>query len=126
MKLRSSRDVIIRTDAWDKAIEFYSSILNLAVTHRGQTLMGFDTGAFRLYVEKGAPHGPVFDFLVPDIPAAKLALVAAGCAVLEENPRIPRCYMADPFGLVFNLGQAPKKRPTSAKPIRRRSSSRGR
>lgn len=105
-KFRSSRDVIIRTDAWAKATKFYGSVLGLPVTHRSKTLVGFETGAFCLYVEKGDGHGPVFEFLVPDIQAAKRRLVAAGRTVLEENPSIPRCYIRDPYGVVFNIGQA--------------------
>ncbi len=106
-KFRSSRDVIIRADDWAKATKFYRSVLGLPVTHRSKTLVGFETGAFCLYVEKGDEHGPVFEFLVPDIQKAKRKLVAAGCTVLEENPSVPRCYIRDPFGVVFNIGQAP-------------------
>ena len=106
-QFQSSRDVIIRTGAWAEATEFYGSILGLPVTQHSATLMGFETGSFCLYVEKGKEHGPVFDFLVPDVQAEKRRLVAAGCTVLEENASIPRCYIRDPFGLVFNIGQAP-------------------
>jgi hypothetical protein len=67
-------------------------------------MVGFDTGALVLYVEKGAEHSPVFDFLTTDVQAAKERLVAAGCSIVEENPSVPRCYLKDPFGLVFNLG----------------------
>ena len=105
-KFRSSRDVIIRTDAWAKATKFYGSVLGLPVTHRSKTLVGFETGAFCLYVEKGKEHGPVFEFLVPDIQAAKRRLVAAGCTVLEEDASIPRSYIRAPYGVVFNIGQA--------------------
>jgi predicted enzyme related to lactoylglutathione lyase len=101
---RSSRDVIIRTGAWAKATAFYRSVLGLPVTHRSKTLMGFETGAFCLYVEKGKEHGPVFEFLVPDVRAAKHRLVAAGCSVVEEDASIPRCYIRDPYGVVFNIG----------------------
>jgi catechol 2,3-dioxygenase-like lactoylglutathione lyase family enzyme len=104
-KFKSSRDVIIRTGAWAKATNFYRSVLGLPVTLRSKTMMGFETGAFCLYVEKGKAHGPVFEFLVPDVQAAKRRLVAAGCAVLEEDPALPRCYIRDPFGIVFNIGQ---------------------
>jgi predicted enzyme related to lactoylglutathione lyase len=104
---QSSRDVIVRTDALAEATNFYGSILGLQVTHKSETLMGFETGAFCLYVEKGKEHGPVFDFLVPDVQAAKSRLVAAGCTVLEENSSIPRCYIRDPYGIVFNIGHAP-------------------
>jgi hypothetical protein len=32
-------------------------------------------------------------------------MLAAGCALQEENPALPRCYIRDPFGLVFNIAQ---------------------
>jgi catechol 2,3-dioxygenase-like lactoylglutathione lyase family enzyme len=102
----SSREVIIRTGAWAAASQFYESVLGLPVTLRTDTLMGFESGAFCLYVEKGHEHGAVFEFLVPDIQAAKRRLIGAGCTIQEENPDVPRCYIRDPFGLVFNLAQA--------------------
>ena len=101
----SSRDVIIQTDNWTKAIEFYETTLGFSLTHRSAELVEFETGAFRLYVEKGNRPGPVFDFLVPDMQAAKTRLLAAGCTIIEENPSIPRCYIRDRFGLVFNIEQ---------------------
>jgi len=101
----SSRDVIIQTDNWTKAIEFYETTLGFSLIHRSAELVEFETGAFRLYVEKGNRPGPVFDFLVPDMQAAKTRLLAAGCTIVEENPSIPRCYIRDRFGLVFNIEQ---------------------
>src|SRR6516165_11256997 len=103
--IQSSRDIIIQTNEWSRATEFYEKVLGFAITHRGPNLMGFETGAFCLYVEKGNRPGPVFDFLVPDIQAAKSRLLAAGCTVVEDNPAIPRCYIRDPYGVVFNIGE---------------------
>ncbi|OOG55632.1 VOC family protein [Rhodanobacter sp. C03] len=105
--IHSSRDVIIRTDAWAEAVGFYGTVLGLPVTHRSETLVGFETGSFCLYVEKGPEHGPVFDFLVANVQAEKHRLVAAGCVVIEENAAIPHCYLRDPYGVVFNLGKVP-------------------
>lgn len=102
--IRASRDVIVRTGAWAEAIHFYGSVLGLPVTHQSESLMGFETGAFCLYVEKGEPHGPVFEFLVSDVDAARQRLVAVGCVVMEEDASVPRCYLRDPCGLVFNVG----------------------
>ena len=68
-------------------------------------MLGLETGALRLYVEKAPASGPVLDFLVGDIEAAKARLLAAGCRIVEENPSVPRCYVRDPFGLTFNLGR---------------------
>jgi catechol 2,3-dioxygenase-like lactoylglutathione lyase family enzyme len=102
----SSRDVIVRTDAWSEAVRFYESVLGWRVSQHDNNMVGFDTGCFCLYVEKGPAHGPVFDFLVPDVEAAKAQLLAAGCVLLEEDRSVPRCYVRDPQGLVFNIGRA--------------------
>jgi catechol 2,3-dioxygenase-like lactoylglutathione lyase family enzyme len=116
---RASRDVIIRTEAFDEAIRFYESIFGLSVVHRDATLVGFDAGAFRLYVENGSAHGAVFDFLVPDKQAAKRALLAAGCTLLEEDPSQPRCYLRDPYGLAFNIDERKAADEPSSKPLER-------
>jgi catechol 2,3-dioxygenase-like lactoylglutathione lyase family enzyme len=102
---RLSRDVILRTPHWRQAREFYGRILGLTVAAETDTIFRVDAGAIRLFVEEGDPHGPVFDFLVPDVQAAKNHLLAAGCALVEEDASIPRCYLRDPFGLVFNVGR---------------------
>jgi predicted enzyme related to lactoylglutathione lyase len=103
---RSSREIIIRTDSWLEATKFYETVLGLPVTLRTDTMMGFETGAFCLYVEKGRAHGAVFEFLVADIQTAKRRLISAGCVVQEEDPALPRCYIRDPYGVVFNLAQS--------------------
>jgi catechol 2,3-dioxygenase-like lactoylglutathione lyase family enzyme len=105
-EFKASRDVIIRTGDFDSAKRFYGGVLGLKIAHSGEKLVGFDAGAFRLYVEPGPDHGPVFDFLVSDFQAAKAALLSAGCTLIEENAAIPRCYLRDPYGLVFNIEQA--------------------
>ena len=100
---RSSREIILRTEDWDRATAFYRSVLGLPVTYQSESLMGFETGAFCLYVEKGSPHGPVFELFVHDVEATKAQLISAGCTLVEEEASIPRCYIQDPFGFVFNL-----------------------
>lgn len=107
---KTSREVIVRTQDWVAATRFYESVLGLPVTLRTDNLMGFESGAFCLYVEKGHVHAPVFEFLVPDFEAAKRRLLDAGCVIQEENPDLPRCYIRDPYGLVFNLAQSPQHR----------------
>ena len=107
---KSTRDIIIRTNRWSEAVEFYGSILGLPVSYRDDALVGFETGSICLYIEKGDDHGPVFEFLVRDIQAAKKMLTSSGCSVVEENPSTPRCYIQDPFGLVFNIGQDPNSK----------------
>jgi predicted enzyme related to lactoylglutathione lyase len=104
---QSSREVILRTEKWSEAISFYRSVLGLPVAYQDATMVGFETGAFRLYVEKGKDHLPVFELLAPDVEAAKRRLLAAGCVVVEEDPALPRCYISDPYGFTFNLAPLP-------------------
>jgi catechol 2,3-dioxygenase-like lactoylglutathione lyase family enzyme len=101
---RSSRDIIIRTEDWAGATDFYANALGLEIVHRAENIVGFEAGAFRIYVEKGKPHSPVFEFLVPNVQAAKERLLAAGCTLLEENASVPRCYIRDPYGMTYNIG----------------------
>jgi catechol 2,3-dioxygenase-like lactoylglutathione lyase family enzyme len=103
---KSSRDVIIRTDALADAEQFYSAVLGFAVSSRRPGMIGFETGSFTLYVEDGPEHGPVFDFLVADVEATKVRLLAAGCTLVEENRAVPRCYVRDPYGVTFNIGKS--------------------
>jgi len=103
---RASRDVIIRTNNLDETTRFYETVLHFPVLNRSETLVCFDAGAFQLYVEAGPRHGPVFDFLVPDLHTAKQELVQAGCVIIEDNPAVPRCYIGDPHGMLFNIAQA--------------------
>lgn len=103
--VRSSRDVILRTRDWDRALAFYGTVLGLPLQRHGDNLVGFDGGGFVLYVERGEPHGPVHELLCADTAQARQQLLAAGCEVVEEDPGVPRCYVRDPFGLVFNLGR---------------------
>jgi 2-hydroxychromene-2-carboxylate isomerase/catechol 2,3-dioxygenase-like lactoylglutathione lyase family enzyme len=101
---RVARDVIVRTEApLDAAARFYEAVLGFRPTMKRGDMLGFETGAVQLFVEKGAPHGAVFDVRARDPKATKAALLAAGCRVIEEDARVPRCYLADPYGLVFNL-----------------------
>ena len=104
---KSSRDVIIRTEALADAERFYGAVLGFAVSSRAEGLVGFETGSFCLYVEQGRAHGPVFEILVADVETTKSRLIAAGCTVVEEDRSLPRCYVRDPCGVTFNIGRSP-------------------
>lgn len=40
---------------------------------------------------------------VDSVEAAKRRLVGSGCKVVKDEPDFPRCYVRDPFGLIYNL-----------------------
>jgi catechol 2,3-dioxygenase-like lactoylglutathione lyase family enzyme len=101
----STRDVLIQTPDIETAGAFYEKLLGLKEFYRTGTMIGLEAGALRLFIDKGEPYGPVFEFLVKDIRKAKDRLVAAGCRVEQDDPSIPRCYVRDPYGLVFNIAE---------------------
>jgi len=103
--MKSSRDVLIQTNNLGAAANFYETILGFRVFQRTDQIVGLETGSFRLFLDEGNPYGPVFEFYVQDLEAAKVQLVKEGCRIEAEDPKVPRCYVRDPYGLIFNLAE---------------------
>ena len=103
--MKSSRDVLIQIKKIDTAAKFYKKVLGFQVIERSEQLIGFETGSFRFFIDKGESYGPVFEFYVPNLDHAKKMLIESGCRIEIEDPRVPRCYIRDPFGLIFNLAE---------------------
>jgi catechol 2,3-dioxygenase-like lactoylglutathione lyase family enzyme len=103
--ITSTRDIIMQTNRPDEAKKFYTQVLGLTLFDDNPTMRGIETGSFRLFIEPGPLPGPVLEFLVDDVQATKAHLLTAGCSLEQEDPSLPRCYMRDPFGLMFNLHQ---------------------
>jgi catechol 2,3-dioxygenase-like lactoylglutathione lyase family enzyme len=99
----STRDVMIEVAEPEEALRFYKDVMGLELFESNARYAGLEAGGFRLFVERGSGFGPVFEFKVPDLDAAKRRLLAAGCRIVEEDPKVPRLYMRDPYGLTFNL-----------------------
>ena len=53
--------------------------------------------------ERGEALGPVLEVTVDNAEEAKLRLVKNGCVIVKDEPDFPRCYVRDPFGLIYNL-----------------------
>ena len=103
--MKSSRDVLIQTKKMEAAAIFYEKVLGFKVIERSEQLIGFETGSFRFFIDRGESYGPVFEFYVPNLEQAKKKLTENGCRVEVEYPSVPRCYIRDPFGLIFNLAE---------------------
>ncbi|MEA1672508.1 VOC family protein [Nitrospirillum sp. BR 11163] len=101
--IAATRDVLLQTPDLAAATAFYEKVLGFSVFHRTPTLVGLETGAFRLYLETAASVGPVLEFLVDDFDQALSDLLAAGCVIVDRDLAVPRCHVRDPQGLLFNL-----------------------
>jgi hypothetical protein len=40
---------------------------------------------------------------VKSVKEAKARLKKKGCRVVKDEPDFPRCYVKDPYGLIYNL-----------------------
>jgi len=40
---------------------------------------------------------------VPSVAEAKQRLIHQGCEIIKDEPSVPRTYIRDPNGLVYNL-----------------------
>jgi catechol 2,3-dioxygenase-like lactoylglutathione lyase family enzyme len=103
--VKSTPDLILRTSDLEGAKAYYHGVLGFPIVP-DSPMLGFETGALTLYFERGDPDGPVAEFAVDDVQATKAKLITAGCTLVEENAAIPRVYLRDRFGLVFNLTKA--------------------
>jgi catechol 2,3-dioxygenase-like lactoylglutathione lyase family enzyme len=101
--MRATSDVMLRTNDFKSAKAYYNGVLGFPTIAEAENLLGFDLGEFVLYFEHGDGNGSVFEFEVPNLAEAKERLFAQGCTLVEENPALPRCYLRDPYGLIFNL-----------------------
>jgi predicted enzyme related to lactoylglutathione lyase len=101
--MTASSDILLQTPDIEAAASFYEQQLGLTVFMREPGMIGLEAGAFRLYLDRATTLGPVLDFFVPSVEAAKRSLTAAGATIEAEDPAIPRCYIRDPFGLIYNI-----------------------
>ncbi len=101
----TSRDVLLQTEQMDAAAAFYHDSLGMTHFMREPRMIGLEGGGFRLFIEQAEPLGPVFEFFVTDLEAARAALLAKGCHIEAEDASVPKCYVRDPYGLIFNIAE---------------------
>ena len=118
MQARATKDVLLQTPHLEEAMAFYRDVLGLRVFLNTPDLVGLDAGAFSLYLDRAGSLGPVLEFLVPDVAEARREMLDRGCTVIADDPTIPRLYLRDPFGMVYNLGQDEHAAKDDLEPIR--------
>jgi catechol 2,3-dioxygenase-like lactoylglutathione lyase family enzyme len=97
------RDIIIQTPDPTEAARFYVDQLGFEITDTTPNMISIEGDRINLYIERGPPHAGVLEVMVEDVEEAKRRLVENGCEIVRDEPDFPRCYVKDPFGLVYNL-----------------------
>jgi len=106
MANRFGKDIIFQTPDPKEAALFYVRNLGFSITDETDDLVSLAGANINLYIERGPELGPVMEVFVDDVAEARERLGANGCTVIKDEPHFPRCYIADPYGLVYNLRRA--------------------
>jgi len=96
-------DILIQALDPKSAAAWYVDALGFEVTGESAEMMSLHGKHINLFIERGPALGPVLEVTVEDVAEARLRLVERGCEVVKDEPEFPRCYVKDPFGLIYNL-----------------------
>jgi len=98
-------DILIQAKDPIKAAKFYVKELGFEITDNNPKMLGLHGPHINLFIEPGPPLGPVLEVTVKSVKKAKANLTKKGCRVVKDEPDFPRCYIKDPFGLIYNLSE---------------------
>jgi len=98
-------DILIQAEDPKAAALFYVRQLGFEITDETTNLVSLHGANINLFIERGRALGPVLEVAVDDVEDAKRRLTQNGCRIIKDEPEFPRCYVQDPFGLIYNLSQ---------------------
>jgi catechol 2,3-dioxygenase-like lactoylglutathione lyase family enzyme len=96
-------DILIQSEDPQAAALFYVKQLGFEVTDPNPNMIGLHGEHINLFIERGPILGGVLEVTVDNVEEAKLRLVKNGCEIVKDEPDFPRCYVKDPYGLIYNL-----------------------
>jgi hypothetical protein len=96
-------DILIQAKDPMKAARFYVKDLGFEITAKTSNLVSLHGKNINLFIERGPALGPVLEVTVKSVKEAKANLKKKRCQVIKDEPGFPRCYVKDPYGLIYNL-----------------------
>jgi catechol 2,3-dioxygenase-like lactoylglutathione lyase family enzyme len=96
-------DILIQAPDPKRAAAFYVNGLGFEITDETFNLISIHGPHINLFIERGPGFGPVLEVTVENVEEAKARLTKEGCEIIKDEPDFPRCYVRDPFGLIYNL-----------------------
>jgi predicted enzyme related to lactoylglutathione lyase len=96
-------DILIQAPDPKRAAAFYVKELGFEMTDETPNMISVHGPHINLFIEKGPALGPVLEVTVENVDEAKARLTKTGCEIIKDEPDFPRCYVRDPFGLIYNL-----------------------
>jgi predicted enzyme related to lactoylglutathione lyase len=96
-------DILIQAEDPASAASFYVEQLGFTITDESPNMISLHGGHINLFIERGPSLGPVLEVTVDNVEEARHRLLENGCQIVKDEPHFPRCYVKDPFGLIYNL-----------------------
>ena len=96
-------DILIQAQDPKLAASFYVEQLGFEITDEQPDMISLHGEHINLFIERGPALGPVLEVTVDSVEEAKARLVKNGCEIIKDEPDFPRCYVKDPYGLIYNL-----------------------
>ena len=96
-------DILIQSEQPEKAAAFYVDQLGFEITGETSNMISLHGPHINLFIERGPALGGVLEVTVNDVEEAKARLTKQGCEIVKDEPDFPRCYVRDPYGLIYNL-----------------------
>jgi len=103
MANRFGTDILIQAQDPKEAAQFYVKQLGFEITGETPNMLSLHGEHINLFIERGPALGPVLEVTVESVEEAKLRLVKNECEIVKDEPDFPRCYVKDPYGLIYNL-----------------------
>jgi catechol 2,3-dioxygenase-like lactoylglutathione lyase family enzyme len=103
MANRFGSDILIQAQDPREAALFYVEHLGFEITDDNPKMIGLHGKHINLFIEPGPTLGPVLEVTVDSVEKAKGRLLKNGCEIVKDEPDFPRCYVKDPYGLIYNL-----------------------
>jgi len=103
MSNKFGTDILIQADDPMKAASFYVKELGFEITGETANMINLRGENINLFIERGPALGPVLEVTVKNVTEARAHLVKKGCQVVKDEPEFPRCYVKDPYGLIYDL-----------------------
>jgi hypothetical protein len=96
-------DILIQAQDPKNAASLYVDCLGFEISDEAPDLVSLHGPHVNLFIERGPALGPVLEVTVPNVEEARLRLVKQGCEIIKDEPDFPRCYVRDPYGVIYNL-----------------------
>jgi predicted enzyme related to lactoylglutathione lyase len=96
-------DILIQAPDPKLAASFYVQQLGFEITDEQPNMISLHGKHINLFIEHGPALGPVLEVTVASVEEAKARLTKNGCEIVKDEPDLPRCYIKDPYGLIYNL-----------------------